>query len=1039
MHFSKAQLQAIYMRDKNIIVSASAGSGKTSVLVERLCQLVLIDHISIDSILAMTFTEDAAGEMKSRLMGRLQQEEQTEYIRQQLALLETAKICTIDSFCKSIVQTYYYLLPISLKMSNSVASSVQSNYAFSKAYQNALKKMDSSLFQSLKNFLHGYGKSETDLQNYVRSFLDLAQSKPNDTEWIKEQMHTEIHSEVEEWFFRYFKNNIQFMIEICKDMKLLTNDETFITKTQLLESCLSHIEHKDYEKFRQQFRIYFLNTPAFKKKYEKEDYSRQQAEFKEYESNIATKLFEESTYIQDEKEKKDLIYAFCTFSLFVKENFAAEKKKMEVIDFNDMEHFAYELLQNPMVKHEVTNKFNMILVDEFQDTNDLQESIIASFARENNVFRVGDIKQSIYGFRQAKPEIMKNHMNKKDNYNTTLVLDENYRSNASIIQFNNDFYSKLMNIPGMESQFEDIDIAKIGTSSQSTQKQYPIRFLYTTYKTWMEMQKDNIKIPTAKSMHNKHRMDLIANDIIKKHKEGFSYKDICILTRNRNEHENLKQVLEAYDIPVLAGINHGFYTNPAIQIIVQALKVIVNPNDDIALTSVLCSPLVNISMDQLSQACSETKQGYSLYSRIKTQEWMQDWNLFIHKKNKFVCEWIQDLYAYNSFYLDHTTSQDKTNLDSFLEIAANFEEQNSLLQFVQEIEQDFHSDSISEAYPYGKEDDVVKIMTMHGSKGLQFPLVYILSQHESRDKNANNPILMDANLGLSFATFTKNKIKRTSRSHIAMLTKKAYDELQEEMRVFYVATTRPQKELVIVDSIASAEDYLEPLTLRTLSKRESYTGWLLHTYKWDPNSIVTFECINELYERPTLQQKRNTYIEYKQYNKPCPSFSSQTASMDKIQLKWKPFELDLKKNTLRGTLFHEIVGQCPYPYTIEAIQNYASEKGYLLSNTDINQLLSLNSNKEYQDIMNHHHQFECSFIVKNEDSISHGFIDLIGGDENNITILDFKTDHVDNERELIDLYKEQLNTYEKSVHKIYPNATICKKIYSFSLQKMILL
>ena len=156
MPFSKAQQQAIDLRNKNILVSASAGSGKTSVLVERLCKLVLVDKISIDRILAMTFTEDAANEMKDRLKKRLQAETQTDYIQSQLALLETASICTIDGFCLSIVKNYYYKIPISYKMSKSVASSAQANKAFLDAYNEVLRwyQSTSPICEEKKKILH---------------------------------------------------------------------------------------------------------------------------------------------------------------------------------------------------------------------------------------------------------------------------------------------------------------------------------------------------------------------------------------------------------------------------------------------------------------------------------------------------------------------------------------------------------------------------------------------------------------------------------------------------------------------------------------------------------------------------------------------------------------------------------------------------------------------------------------------------------------------------------------------------------------------
>ena len=189
MPFSKAQQQAIDLRNKNILVSASAGSGKTSVLVERLCKLVLVDKISIDRILAMTFTEDAANEMKDRLKKRLQAETQTDYIQSQLALLETASICTIDGFCLSIVKNYYYKIPISYKMSKSVARSAQANKAFLDAYNEDCNSINTNDFVKLKLFFSSLGKTEDDILSNIRDLINVAMSKPDSNEWIRSLMN----------------------------------------------------------------------------------------------------------------------------------------------------------------------------------------------------------------------------------------------------------------------------------------------------------------------------------------------------------------------------------------------------------------------------------------------------------------------------------------------------------------------------------------------------------------------------------------------------------------------------------------------------------------------------------------------------------------------------------------------------------------------------------------------------------------------------------------------------------------------------------
>ena len=195
-------------------------------------------------------------------------------------------------------------------------------------------------------------------------------------------------------------------------------------------------------------------------------------------------LFSKEQFIKDRKIMQPVYEAFYTLCIYTKDFFDQQKREMEIIDFNDMEHFAYLLLQQDVIRQEVQDQYETILIDEFQDTNDLQESIIKEFCRQDNVFRVGDIKQSIYGFRMARPDIMRGHMVSKDPHDQTLVLDQNFRSNANIIEFNNEFYEKIMNTDLLGNHFDTIDIAHVGSPAQSEASQVPIRFVYTQYKDW---------------------------------------------------------------------------------------------------------------------------------------------------------------------------------------------------------------------------------------------------------------------------------------------------------------------------------------------------------------------------------------------------------------------------------------------------------------------------------------------------------------------------------------------------------------------------
>lgn len=1035
MDFSIPQKKAIDIRNTNVVVSASAGSGKTAVLVERLCQLVLKDHISIDSILAMTFTKDAAAEMKARLLSKLKAQPKTDYILQQMALLETASISTIDSFCLSIVQNYYYKIPISYTMSKQTASSAQTRIAFENAYKHAIQDLDLNSYTKLKMYFHSFGKTEEDIQKYIEDILAIINSKSEEDAkaWMEniQESYTYLNPKIMEYALKYFHNHCLAMTEILDEViNQIAKPEDYEIKKDYLSKCLDATSYSD---FKSQFELYLKNTIGFKKTIDKVDYSKYQTSFKEHETRIVENLFDEAFYLKDIQSHKNLVDTLFDLTNKVKLYFQLEKKKMEVIDFNDMEHFAYQLLQDPMIKEEMYNKYQMILVDEFQDTNELQEKIIASFCHENNVFRVGDIKQSIYGFRQANPKIMQAWMEKEDDNNTPLLLQENYRSNASVIQFNNDFYSKIMNNELLGEQFKDIDIANVGTKGQMESPQYPVRFLYTEYKD------EEGNKATIKKNHNENRFDLIAQDIIEKHNAGMPYKSMCVLTRNHAPQEKLKAVFEAYNIPAMITIDHGFFTNPSIQIVISTLKALEDLTDDISLCASLMSPLFNVSFSQIAKCCIDKEKGTSLYMSIKNEDFMKPFFELYANKNKTITQLLQYIYAYNNFYYASTTIQDKNNLDYLLELAGQFENQNDIHSFVLQLSKDAMQDQTQEASLYGKEDDVVQVKTMHQSKGLQFPVVYILSQHEQRDKHGSSCILLDSTLGLSLKGLSLDyKLKYNSIYHLALQTKKELDDLAEEMRVFYVATTRPQKELVIVDTIESIEDFYSPLNAYTLLEDESYTGWLLHTYANTSDSLVVFDKKSGLYERPLKVRQNNTPYALPAYSKESKAFSSQTASGAKIKLDWKEVSLSKNMGAIRGTLFHEIVAQCAYPYQEKEILSYANSYGYTLKDHDIKQILALNEDSLYSSWMKEKHVFEQSYIIEEKNQVVHGFMDLVIYKEDEVIIVDFKTDAVDNEQKLIDLYTIQLQTYKKAMKKL-TNLPINTYIYSFSLSKCIYL
>ncbi len=1030
MPLTKEQKHAVDVRDKNILVSASAGSGKTSVLVTRLCKLVL-EGMSIDSILAMTFTNDAAGEMKARLLKALQDKyknDPSEYLSQQMALLQTASICTIDSFCNSIVQKYYYKLGISYTMAKTVASASQTTAAFGKAYEDACSDLDSNQFARLKLYFQTYGKKEEDIAKFIKKFIELANSKPEPIQWIQkiiDDSKKDPSPDIMNWFLVYFKERIQALIDLCDELIIIANKpEDFQLKKQKLDICLSCLKDNGYSKFIQAFRVYFESTPPIQggKKSGLDDAVVK--EFKNYEGEIAKYLFSEDQFQRDRIFASEFVETYCSLALDTSKRFSQYKKEMEIIDYNDMEHFTYALLNMEDVREEVRKQYQTILVDEFQDTNDLQESIIACIAdlKERKVFRVGDIKQSIYGFRQAKPDIMKNHMERKDEYSETIILKDNFRSGKGIVDFNNNFYEIIMNSELLGKNFTKEDRAVSGKqlTAEEIQKEeqcapIPVRFLYTAVDPWLKTQEEDIKKVTANRLHRENLPNLIAEDILKRVAAGRSYRDICILTRSHGPQEKLKAALEAYGIPVMAEIGHGFYTNAAIQIMLNVLQAMVNPYDDISLCGALMSPIFNVDSQTLADVCRTKDRYVNLYSHIKDEPWMEKWKEIQMLVSRPIPEIIRSIFKINDFYELHTTSQDKTNLDLFLEIASNYTDPKDIRGFLLYINEEARQDEVGEAARFGKNEDVVQIKTIHGSKGLQYTVVYLYSKHETRDFDASNPMMADPLLGLCPAGVDPEfKIKRESIAHIAARTKKFHDDLSEEMRILYVATTRPIFELVIVDEIDSLSSYPARFDARALLSKKSYTGWLLNTR--DDTGLV-LDYIDTLSERPAAGSVFHTFAK-KVYQGPIETLQSATASAAKIHLEWPPISFEKNLGTVRGTLFHEIAGGCSYPYQKEECTAFAAKHGFPFTDNDFKKFESLNNNPEYNLWMTSRHEFESSYIIEENGIITHGFMDLVAELEDKYIILDFKTDALDDPQDFIDRYAIQLQTYREAMAKI---------------------
>lgn len=1059
--FSKTQSQVICSRGKNLTVSASAGAGKTAVLVERLCQLVIQDRIPLSSILALTFTEDAAREMKSRLKQRLMEQEKDPWIDLQLSQLETASISTIHSFCLEIVKRYYYLAQLSYSVASHVDTGLADEQALEKAHQQALKTLEPHKRAALSLYLAAYGKNDKDLQEVILKFLDLARSKPDWKAWI--QSCRQPSSKVADNFYGWFALRIQALIDIFGTMEeavlemsfsRIEKQQEYLTlfqgKQQKLKACLRALEEKNYMAFGNRFIEYIETSGKFTPTINKISFKEIQQDSRRYEKAIADVLFTPEVFYETAKETSLVQETFVEMAIAVQEEFLRLKKEAGFIDFSDMEQYAWQILQHPQAAQTLRNQYEVILIDEYQDTNDLQESIIQSFARENNVFRVGDIKQSIYRFRQARPQLMKSHLENVGKHDEVIAMQENYRSTKRLIDFNNTFFSNLMNVEGLSAQFSKMDMAQVGTEKQKEEPQAPIRFLFTEYQNMLDpVSGEPLKEPKARSIHRKHRYDLIAHDIYEKLEANqIQMRDVAILTRTSTSHDELKQALESWGIRSIHHLRKGFYTNKAIQIVLSALRVIQDNRNDIALMAILCSPLTGFAQEDILPLLTNREEGQTLYQALHSSP--EGYKLLAIErklkalKEKSLPEMVVAIYGLNDFYDQKTTSQDKTNLDLLLQKAVEASDLLDLDDFLNSASLEEDLDKTSEAIPFGKEEDAVKISTIHASKGLQYKLVYVLCEQFQRDMESGMPIQFDADLGLSFDGLDIfNHLKRPSASHLALAHKRYLEDMEEKMRLLYVACTRAEQELVFVDSLKSEDLYNGKLNTHALLNNKGFTSWFFHLFHTQSDPNVIFEKVETLYDRPDLSVlTQNKSVPLRFYNLPTKTIASQTASETKQKTTWKQIQNQAERSSVqareRGTFIHNIVSNIPYPYQSRDIEEKTKQAETTLDQKGIEQILALNSNPLYQKMMKSPHQFECSYCTKVDNAYVHGFMDLVVDlSKDKVAVVDFKTDIAFDSYTLLKKYRKQLETYKQALQKIYPQKKIQAWIYSFSLKEMI--
>ena len=944
------QIQAIYSSGQNILVSASAGSGKTFVMAERILDQ-LARGVEIRQLFISTFTVKAATELKERLEKKISQQiqetqdvELKKHLGRQLADLPNAAIGTMDSFTQKFLTKHGYLLDLSPNfriLQNESEQLLLKNEVFRQVFESHYQGKEQGKFSQLVKNFAGRSKDARGLRKQVYMIYDFLQSTSNPQAWLensflkgfekadftvaKEKLAEDIKERLWdlESFFRYHLDNdakefgkaayLEFIQQVLDEIDSLGHESTFNQYQVVLDRVVSISKDKGGRALTNASRKAELQDL-------KETYNQERkAKFEKLISlndQITLLKFQEDYH----QESWDLAKTFQVFVRDFVDAYRQRKREENAFEFADISHYTIEILENfPQVRQEYQERFHEVMVDEYQDTNHIQERMLELLSNGHNRFMVGDIKQSIYRFRQADPQIFNEKFHRfaqDDKEGQLILLKENFRSSSEVLDATNDVFKHLMDEEVGEISYDGMHQLVFGnTDIQANPENKAEVLLYDKD----DSDSDDEEELTSNKLTGEMR--IVLKEILHLHNDkGVPFKDMALLTASRSRNDQVLLALSEYGIPVKTdGAQSNYLQSLEVQVMLDTLRVIHNPLQDFALVALMKSPMFSFDEDELARLAlqkSEDKVQENFYEKLvnaqaKTglqknlikaelqkklnffMETVQAWRLY--SKTHSLYDLIWKIYS-DRFYYDYVGALPngqarQANLYALALRADQFEKSNfkGLSRFIGMIDQVLEAQHDLANVAVAPPKDAVELMSIHKSKGLEFPYVFILNidQQFNKQDSMSEVILSRRNgLGLKYvarvATDAKEEyVPSTIKLSIPSLTyTQNEEELQlasysELMRLLYVAMTRAEKKLYLVGKGSreklEAKEYPTNgqglLTRETRLDASNFQDWIwaiyqafskedLHfTVRFEGEEDLTKEAIGELENKSQLQDQ----------------------------------------------------------------------------------------------------------------------------------------------------------------------------------------
>ncbi len=1254
------QQQVIDLRNRNILVSAAAGSGKTAVLVERIVKIITDKNhpVDIDHLLIVTFTNAAAAEMRERIGNAIEKalDEQPgdEHLLRQLTLIHNAQITTIDSFCLYVVRNHFH--EIDLEPNFRIGDEGELKLLREDVLGKVLEQNYEEPSEAFSDFVEGYASGRTDaaLNEMILQLYEFSRSYPWPEKWLDSfvgayRIETREELDRAEWLAP-LTENICFVLKDCE---------------QLLKRALAITQQDDGPD------MYEKAVQSDLEKYEGLSRLTSFCELSEALSDIKYDRLASSRGFEGDPDKLELVkslreqakdvvkklckqYFFCSPEMMIEQlertepmleevvrltkqfadEFAAAKRRKNLVDFHDVEHFALQILVDEETEkakktaEEFRDTFEEIMIDEYQDSNEVQETLLRSISREergeNNIFMVGDVKQSIYRFRLARPELF---MKKYDSYSleesTTQRIDlhKNFRSREEVLTCTNDIFYKIMARSLGNVEYDAEAALYPGASYPVSADFIPEILLADSNDELLEdTELTDKKTLEAKIVAEeiKHLMktqpvtDKAAGTLRAAH-----YSDIVILLRSLSGWaDSLVEVLNENGIPAHTVSSTGYFSTVEVQTVLSMLRLLDNPRQDIPMAAVLRSPMAGLTDEELavlrledgsvpfheavlelaeglyeeggkkeiSDSEADQKQGRNADGKTENHIEITAHRklLKFYKKYKQLRQLVPDTpihelieiilreTGYGHYVAAMPAGNRRTaNLNMLLEKAAAYEKTSykGLFHFVRYIDELQKYDvDFGEADMVGENEDVVRIMSIHKSKGLEFPIVIVSGMGKNFNKqDTRSKMVLHPELGIGLDYMDgKLRIKSPTIAKKAIAKQIDLENLGEELRVLYVALTRAKEKLILTGTLKDAAEKLEfyrqqanlskaaarPLSYLTREGASGYLDWILPAVlsygdKYpvrivEAAELVLDEVENQLEQNENLTERieeieaadpqlvgqlkqrfsqRYPYqVDVLRKNKYSVSELKHRAMREKFEAEQEetvPAFLEepvtptiplfiqreesveqetANRGALRGTAVHRVM-ECydfaseksvheqmeamekeekitadmralvreqtvadfvssetgkrmalaqrggalyrekPFVmgFTEEELENYGFGVG---SNTDSceNIYEKTDSDQEKEEQKKVRHEEDLTLIQ--------GIIDVFWIEKDGIVLLDYKTDRVQQAKELIDRYETQLKLYADALERVFAARKLKVKeilIYSFSLEQLITL